>query len=455
MGDLEFVKVHNSAILLEYHPAAHNDLKFIVDSLKKCCLVNTLTSSPVIYQNLIKYFWRSAVVKKDIKGEKSEYSMEINVHQTQDVLEHMGYEGTFPHTIKKLLPHYWKYLAHVFVSCIFCRRSGANEISLANTRAIIALASGIEFNFSKFILHEQVLNLEGNKRDKVLMYPRFLQIIFNALHPELQRENETLSVGPSTFGLMKHKRGGKFVSEGKFPLIKFGIFEESDQSDSEDQSIPTETEDIVFSSSEPEIEEVRDSPITAVAEEHDHLLHKEDETQSVHEEDDEDLYGDVEFLKEIDFTGISDDIPTNTELDLDDEEFGPLPGFASGCFNKVNEVASSATKTGEGDNALKNFLSTSKPMEVPSRQGDVNLEIPPSVSTISTSAPLNSESSQLQTSQSSFERSQSNTSLEVPIVSSAHQVFSTVTTTTIFTPPIQTDEGPSTMFETCSSSSIP
>ncbi|XP_052621750.1 uncharacterized mitochondrial protein AtMg00810-like [Lactuca sativa] len=35
MGDLEFAKVHNSAIFLEDPPAAHNDLKFIVDGLRK------------------------------------------------------------------------------------------------------------------------------------------------------------------------------------------------------------------------------------------------------------------------------------------------------------------------------------------------------------------------------------------------------------------------------------
>ena len=103
------------------------------------------------------------------------------------------------------------------MSCISGKRSGANEISLANTGAITALATRIEFNFSKFIMHELVLNLEGNKRDMFLMYPRFLQIIFNVMHHELRRGNETLdlkSVGPCAFGLMKQKRGGNsFLKE--------------------------------------------------------------------------------------------------------------------------------------------------------------------------------------------------------------------------------------------------
>ncbi|CAI9302812.1 unnamed protein product [Lactuca saligna] len=182
-----------------------------------------------------------------------------------------------------------------------------------------------------------------------------------------------------------------------------------------------ETKDVVISTSKTEIEGVHVSPIVVVVEDHDQLHHVEVETQSIHEEDDEDLNDDVEFLKEIDFTGINDDIPTNIELDLDDDEFGPFPGFDSDCFRKVNEDASSAIKTGEDSNVLKILLSSSKPLEISSGQRDVNSKILPRVSTVSTSAPLVVESSQPQTSQSSLERSQSNTSLEVPIVIHAPQ----------------------------------
>ncbi|CAI9290133.1 unnamed protein product [Lactuca saligna] len=161
-----------------------------------------------------------------------------------------------------------------------------------------------------------------------------------------------------------------------------------EKSDSEDQSIPIETKDIVISTSKAEIEEVHVSPIAVVAEDHDQLNRVEDETQSIHEEDDEDLNDDVEFLKEIDFTGISDDIPINIELDLDDVEFGRFSGLDSDYFRKFNEVASLATKTGEDSNVLTILLSSSKPLEISSGQRDVNLEILPSVSTVSTSAPL-------------------------------------------------------------------
>ena len=119
------------------------------------------------------------------------------------------------------------------MSCISGRKSGANEISLVNTGAIAALASGFEFNFSRFILHEMILNIEGNKRDKFFIYPRFLQIIFNVKHSDIERGGETLdlkSIGSSAIGLMKQNRPGKVNFEGKSPLIKFRIFvEESEQ----------------------------------------------------------------------------------------------------------------------------------------------------------------------------------------------------------------------------------
>ena len=86
----------------------------------------------------------------------------------------MGNEGVFPPTIKKLLPPYRRFLARVFMSCISSRRARADEISLLNTGAIATLAMGLEFNFSKFILNEMVGNVEGKKKEKFLMYPRFL-----------------------------------------------------------------------------------------------------------------------------------------------------------------------------------------------------------------------------------------------------------------------------------------
>ena len=96
------------------------------------------------------------------------------MNQTKAIIIQIGYDGVFPPTIKKLLPSYWRFLFHMFVSCISGRRAGADEISLLNTGAIVALATGFDFNFSRYILNEMVRNVEVKKEDKFLMFPRFL-----------------------------------------------------------------------------------------------------------------------------------------------------------------------------------------------------------------------------------------------------------------------------------------
>ncbi|CAI9294423.1 unnamed protein product [Lactuca saligna] len=58
------------------------------------------------------------------------------------------------------------------------------------------------------------------------MYCRFLQILFDALRPELERNPDDLdvkSLGPNTFGLMKQvRKASKVVFKGTEALVKFG-----------------------------------------------------------------------------------------------------------------------------------------------------------------------------------------------------------------------------------------
>ncbi|CAI9300145.1 unnamed protein product [Lactuca saligna] len=365
MGDMEFAKAQNSSIFLEDPPAAHSDLKFIVDVKKndrgEKFLETTIEDKKILVIE--------SIIRESLQiEERPEYLMEIEVQQIEKVLEHMGYEGTFPPTIKKLLPPCWKLLAHVFVSCVSGRRSGANEIRLANTGAIAALAA------------------EGVREEAA------------------------------------------------------------------DQSMLMENEDTHHSPSEPVVEEIHHSPIACVADEHDYQ--KANDSISSRGDDDNDLYEDVEFLKEIEFTRINDDIPTNIEFDFGDEDFDPFLDIPSSRTNKVNEVASLATKTREEGNSLKILLSTTKPLEITTSQGDVTSEIHPSVSHVSTSTPVISMLYEPQTSQTSIRTSQSLESLEVPCVKCAPQIISTITTTTAHSPSKQTDEGPSTMFETSGYSCI-
>ena len=87
-----------------------------------------------------------------------------------------------------------------------------------------------EYNFSKFVFEEMKSNIEYKKKDLFLMYPRFLQMIFDDKYPHIERMANTLDIkalGPNTFGLMKQARkAAKVEYEGKEPLEKFGRFSE-------------------------------------------------------------------------------------------------------------------------------------------------------------------------------------------------------------------------------------
>ena len=164
-------------------------------------MASSITMNTVVYQKIIREFWQTAKMRRDddgavtvdaiIKGCKvvideqfiretllindlPSFPTEIGIEDAQKNLKKMRYEGDSPPTVKKLLPPYWRFLAHVFVSCNSGRRSGADEISLRNTGAIVSLAAEISFNFSRFILDDIVVNINAITRDTFLMYPRFI-----------------------------------------------------------------------------------------------------------------------------------------------------------------------------------------------------------------------------------------------------------------------------------------
>lgn len=79
------------------------------------------------------------------------------------------------------------------------------------------------------------------------------------------------SLGSNTFGLIKQNRKGKYILEGKYPLVKFGIFaESSDVSESNGSSDHLESEDDVITITGHKDERV--PPVAIVAEEHDNMI---------------------------------------------------------------------------------------------------------------------------------------------------------------------------------------
>nr|KAJ0204497.1 hypothetical protein LSAT_V11C500233850 [Lactuca sativa] len=256
--------------------------------------------------------------------------------------------------------------------------------------AIPALAMGLDFNFSRYILNEMVGNVEGKRKDRFLMFPRFLQMIFNNKYPELEKRGEILdlkSIGSNTFELMKQNRKGKFMFEGKNPLVKFGQFAEvSNASETKSSSDHIETEDEVIIASEHEEEHV--APVAIITKEHVPITDDvENDDKNANDDDESDFEMSLieNVVNEDDGEDDMDQCEDLNGYDNDDLIFGfeqdqdiwlsakDLDDF----FNNVNKVAQSATETEGDDDVLKTTPPTSTQMVDPSNIMDSTSRIPP------------------------------------------------------------------------------
>ncbi|KAL7617903.1 hypothetical protein Lser_V15G04026 [Lactuca serriola] len=262
MAYLKTTEMHKLAIVLDDPLVAHREFMSMMYRLRECCLDHAITVNPVIYENLIQEFWRSAKViemNKELTIEavvqnckiriseqyirdtllildEPDYPIEAEAKEIPQILDRMGYEGSYPPTVKKLLPPYWRFLAHVFISCMSGKRSGADEISIRNIGAIVSLAAGNKFNISKYVVDEFLVNIGAMTRgnsDAFFMYPRFIQVFINDQFLDMVKDGDKLdtkSLVPHTVDLIKQNRKGKVVFQGLHPLVKFGQFAEINES---------------------------------------------------------------------------------------------------------------------------------------------------------------------------------------------------------------------------------
>ncbi|KAL8211267.1 hypothetical protein R6Q57_005704 [Mikania cordata] len=175
----------------------------------------------------------------------------------------MGYEGVYLMLQKKLRIPYWRYIAHVFMVCKSGNKGTFDMLNTEQSLAFVALTMNWGYNFSKFILNEMKGNLKGNKSERFMMYPRFLQVIFDEKFSVLLKGAVTQDLkllSEYTFPLVMQNRGGKYKFEGLHPLKKFGQFAEIEEGDVKAVEIPIafieEENDIEVMNSRPSDEDV-------------------------------------------------------------------------------------------------------------------------------------------------------------------------------------------------------
>ncbi|GJW28645.1 hypothetical protein Tco_0045520 [Tanacetum coccineum] len=202
MADLKFVDQHNMVACLE-KTEENAEFHQIVDFLSTCSINYALTVSPTIYASYIEQFWNTATSKTvnsvkqihAIVDGKAVVISESSVRSdllfndedgiacltNDEIFENlalMGYEQlstklTFQ---KGSFSPQWKFLIHTILHCISSKSTAWNEFSTNLASAVICLAKGQKFNFSKLIFDGMLRNLDPKR---FLMYPRFLQLFLN------------------------------------------------------------------------------------------------------------------------------------------------------------------------------------------------------------------------------------------------------------------------------------
>ncbi|GJW41469.1 hypothetical protein Tco_0067314, partial [Tanacetum coccineum] len=179
----------------------------IVDFLTISTIHYALTVSPTIYASYIEQFWATAksqtvnnmkqihaiVDGKTVVISKSSVRSDLHFNDEDGItcltndaifenLALMGYERvstklTFQ---KSFFSPQWKYLIHTILHCLSSKSTAWNEFSTNLASAVICLAKGQKFNFSKLIFDGMLRNLDPTYK-KFLMYSRFLQLFLNNL----------------------------------------------------------------------------------------------------------------------------------------------------------------------------------------------------------------------------------------------------------------------------------
>ncbi|KAL8213971.1 hypothetical protein R6Q57_003420 [Mikania cordata] len=235
---------HNLALLISPPPESQKQFAYAIHGFNTCKISHALRMNPVSHENIVEEFLLSANINKEGDGGKGTITTrvqdtEIVISEAvirevmaftnkptdhvslekeviEGVLSEMGYEGVYSMMQKKLLIPYWRYIAHVFMVCMSGNKGTFDMLNKKKSFAFVALAMNWEYNFSKFILNEMKGNLKGSKYERFMMYPRFLQMIFDERYSGLQRGVVTRDLNllsESTFPLIMQNQGGKYKFE--------------------------------------------------------------------------------------------------------------------------------------------------------------------------------------------------------------------------------------------------
>ncbi|KAJ0637008.1 hypothetical protein HanOQP8_Chr17g0668741 [Helianthus annuus] len=241
--DLKFIATHNQAGYLAPPPEKHRRMyTSLMKGLNSCHIVHALRDNPVIYESLIQDFWKNAKIevvegKGVIVSEVQKMTVTVTEQMIREVLQFIDQESDSTEVPADTYLWLRSLCIHIGGFCCICfccaspRTGGTDQLNSTQAAALVCVITNESFNYSKYVLEAMKRNVLGVRKDKFLMYPRFLQMIFNACYPELVKSGNTLELkpmGPACFGALTPKKGTEKKFEGLIPLEKFGQFAETE-----------------------------------------------------------------------------------------------------------------------------------------------------------------------------------------------------------------------------------
>ncbi|KAJ0783502.1 hypothetical protein HanLR1_Chr01g0021031 [Helianthus annuus] len=207
-----FILKHNQIALLDENLRGIDDYKEIIRFLRRSRIAHALTANVRIVKAYMEHFWATARVNNNDTIEATVNGQQIVI--TEEVIRaalqlgeldhgeicydatireravrHFGYSGPLPsrQINKGMLREKWRFFFHVIMQCFAPRKSGMDGMGHKLLSAMIGLTFNQPYNFARMILRalQTQISYEAGNAKLMLLYPRFLMLIFKHLIPNI------------------------------------------------------------------------------------------------------------------------------------------------------------------------------------------------------------------------------------------------------------------------------
>nr|GEV67768.1 hypothetical protein [Tanacetum cinerariifolium] len=206
--------------------------KLMMFSLTKDAAVNLmlLVVNPTIYVSCIKQFWATATIKK--------VNDDVQLHALIDGKKVVVTEDVIRQDLHLDDADGVECLPNEEIFCLSANRTTWNEFGCYIESAVICLARGRKFNFSKYIFDNMVRNVD--RPSKFLKYPRFLQVVISNQVDDLTSHNTKYTSPALTQKVFANmRRVGKGFSGVETPLFASMLVQPQPQAEEEEEEVKT------------------------------------------------------------------------------------------------------------------------------------------------------------------------------------------------------------------------